>query len=246
MKMQLPVSPEIQKAIAEPEDLAELMANPTWEEVQALFHDRVMLGFKIDIETDSTMKQDEDAEKQSRVELIAAVGQFAQQAATIQDPSMKVLMAELLAFGVRSFRAGKNIETALELMINKLEEQAANPAPPPPSPEMMKIQAQQQQNQQEMQMKQQQAQIDNQNDQAKAQMEAQSEAREAQRQQANDQASASLAREKMMMEIQLEREKFSMQLQQDKELEHMKIQSAAAMHKYGVDNAPKPVAKKSE
>ena len=51
------------------------------DRVMELLRNDRMRGFVIDIETDSTIQPDEDAEKQRRTEFITAVGGFLQQAA---------------------------------------------------------------------------------------------------------------------------------------------------------------------
>jgi hypothetical protein len=137
-----------------PDELQELMDAPTWEEVEALLRDDAARAFRIDIETDSTIKADEEAEKASRIEFLQAAGQFLQQtvAAGMQTPALTPLLAQMLMFGVRGFKAGKELEGSFESAMRKLEQQAAQPQEPKPDPEMMRIQAQQQAAQQQMQI----------------------------------------------------------------------------------------------
>lgn len=121
------------------EDLAELMDDPTWEEVYQLLHTEPMLAYKIDIETDSTIALDKDDERKARIDFLTAVGGFLQSATQVQNPDLAPLMAKLLEFGVRSFSVGKELESAFDVAINKLEKDADNPTKQP-SPEVMKIQ----------------------------------------------------------------------------------------------------------
>ena len=132
------------------EDMEELMENPTWEEVESLLHDEVRLSYKIDIETDSTLKFDQDAEQAARVQFLDASGKFLQSAMQNTNPDLAPLLAKLLMFGVRGFKVGKDLESAFEVAIHKLEKDAQNPQQKP-NPEMMKIQAQVQADKEKMQ-----------------------------------------------------------------------------------------------
>lgn len=132
-----------------PEDTQELLDNPTWEEVEALLRDDTLRCFRISIETDSTIKSDQEAEKQARVELLTAVGGFLQQAVGL-PPQLQPLAAELLMFGVRGFKVSREIETTFDLTMKKIKQ--ASDAPPQPDPEMQKMQAQSQADQQKAQM----------------------------------------------------------------------------------------------
>lgn len=143
-----PLPPDLQKT--DPEDMEELMENPTWEEVGQLLKEQVTLSYKIDIETDSTIKFDQEAERAARVEFLQAAGGYLQQAMQVQNPDLMPLLAKMLMFGVRGFKVGKELEGAFELAIHKLEKDAKNPQPKP-NPEMVKIQGEQQIAQQKLQ-----------------------------------------------------------------------------------------------
>lgn len=189
-----------------PEELEELMYNPTWEEVGALLKDNAMRTFRIDIETDSTLKADQEAEKQARVEFLTASGGFIDKAAKVAQlqPALSPLLMEMLMFGVRAFPVGKQLETTFEVAKQKLakEQEAAENAPPKPDPEMQKIQMQGQLKQQEMQMdmqvKQQQAQVDQ-----------QKEAAETQQEQQRLSMQAEVDKNQAMLDMQLDAQKHS-------------------------------------
>ncbi len=155
---QLPALAQLFPDIADydQDELRECLANPTWEEVMQLLRDEPARRFRLGIETKSTIKQDEDDEKQARVEFIQAVGGFIKEAmaAGAQQPLLVPLMARLLMFGVRAFPVGKELEETFKLTIAKLEQQAQNPQQKP-DPDVMKIQAQQQTEQMKAQLQQQ-------------------------------------------------------------------------------------------
>lgn len=72
--------------------------------------------FRIDIETDSTIAEDEAEEKEDRMELIRTLAPFLEKAieAVERIPGIAPVINELLLFVVRGFRAGRSLETSLE------------------------------------------------------------------------------------------------------------------------------------
>jgi hypothetical protein len=177
------------------EDLQEAMSNPSWEDVYTLLQDEISLAYKIDIETDSTIKFDQDAERDARVQFLEATGNFLQSAMANQNPDLAPLLAKLLMFGVRGFKVGKELESAFELAISKLEKDARNPQQKP-NPEMMKIQGEMQLRQQEMQADAQLQQMKSQAEEKRLQLQTQVDAHQAQ-------VDAELARLKITLEQQL-------------------------------------------
>ena len=105
-----------------------------------------MRGFRITIETDSTIAADEEAEKRSRIEFITAVTNFAQAWGPIieRNPAMVKLASEMLKFGVRGFKAGETLESVIESTTEQIEQMAAQPRQPQPDPKMIEVQAKQQ------------------------------------------------------------------------------------------------------
>lgn len=117
----------------------ELMQEPSWEDVDGLIRSDIPRCFVIDIETDSTIKVDQDAEKQSRVEFLTAVSGFIKEASQVQDPALKPLFAEMLMFGVRGFKAGREMEGAFETAMEQIENQSETPEQPQADPELEKM-----------------------------------------------------------------------------------------------------------
>lgn len=151
-----------------PENIEELMEMPSWEQVESIIRDDTARSFRIDIETDSTIKTDQENEKQSRIEFLGAVSQFMQQAISV-PPELRNLSMELLMFGVRGFKVSRELETSFESAMDKIRKAEKNPQPQPPSPEEQKAQAEQQRTQAEMQIQQMQSQAKMQEIQAKMQ-----------------------------------------------------------------------------
>lgn len=123
-----------------PPEIQQMMQQPTIDEVVQLLRNDSVRGFRIDIETDSTIEPDEDAEKQRRMEFVQMVGGFMQQAGAIaqQTPMLVPVMVETLLFAARGFRAGRQLENTLEQVGAQLSQAATAPKPPPePTPEQM-------------------------------------------------------------------------------------------------------------
>lgn len=165
-----------------------------FDQAVALLKNDKLRGFRIDIEDQSTIAMDDEAEKAARVQFLKSVGDYIQSAAQIPPqmaPAMLPLLGKLLLFGARAFRAGLEMETAIEDAITKLSEQAAQQAAnPPPNPEMIKAQTEQQKTQAEMQMRQQEMQATMQQAQAEAQFKMQQAQAAAQDAEANRQMAA--------------------------------------------------------
>lgn len=127
-----------------------------------LLRDKGHRQFRIDIETDSTIEIDQQAEKQARTEFVTAVGGFIEQAAPVlaQAPEFIPMFGEMLLFAVRGFKAGDQLETVIEQAIDGLKKkaEASAQAGPPPDPNMVVAQAKAQAIQSDSQTKQQVAQ----------------------------------------------------------------------------------------
>jgi hypothetical protein len=106
-----------------------LNAEETFQAAIELIRSDRLRGFRVDIETDTMVAEDEEAEKASRVEFIQAATGFLNQAipAAQQFPQAAPLLGEILMFGLRSFKSGRTLEVAFEQFV----EQSKN-APPAP------------------------------------------------------------------------------------------------------------------
>ena len=79
-------------------DKLKLMELPTWEESSNLLENPVMREFRLDIETDSAIRMDEEMEKEARLELLMAVDLGAE---LLQLPLALDLGHDLLDLGRR-------------------------------------------------------------------------------------------------------------------------------------------------
>jgi hypothetical protein len=148
-------------------------------------------NFRIEVTTDSMIYQDEQQEKQNRMEFLQAMSGFMQQAipAAQSTPELTPLLMEMLKFGVTAFKAGKGLEGLIDETADKFRQQAKQMEgqPKPPSPEQQKMQM-------TMQIEQAKLQASQASDQAKAQAEAQ----------------------KIQLEVQAEQQKLQMQMELEK------------------------------
>ncbi|WP_191057800.1 hypothetical protein [Geminicoccus harenae] len=121
---------------------------PTWEDVIERLRDDPARRFSMEIETDSTIAADEDAEKARRTEFLTAVGGMLQQGLPVVQmaPEAMPMIGEMLLFTARGFRAGRQLEEAIEKFVQSVQERMAQPpAPPQPTPiEQAKIEEGQQ------------------------------------------------------------------------------------------------------
>jgi hypothetical protein len=125
-----------------PDDMEKPFEEPTWEEVDQLIRDSNMRHFRLDIETDSTLKMDQMQEKQDRTEFLTAVGGFLKSAEGA-DPAMMPLLGQMLMFAVRAFPVGKQLESCLQETVDALQKRAKQAMDnPQPNPEQIKAQTQ--------------------------------------------------------------------------------------------------------
>ena len=116
--------------------LAMLQA-PSWAEVCGLLRDNTLRAFRIDVESDSTIEPDDQAEKARRIEFLEAVGSYVSKSIpSIQImPQMLPVIAQGLLFLVRGFRVGREMEETIEKALDQLQQaqgQSQTPGPAPP------------------------------------------------------------------------------------------------------------------
>lgn len=92
-----------------------------------------MRTFRIDIETDSTIAPDENAEKQRATELVTSLGAFMPSMIEMskESPQIAPVLGDVLLFVLRRFRVGRGLEAEFEQAVDKMKKQ---PAAPPPDP----------------------------------------------------------------------------------------------------------------
>jgi hypothetical protein len=91
----------------------------------------------LDIETDSTIAPDENAQKQRATEFITAVGGFMGQAIPLVQavPQSAPLISDTLKYVASQFRAGRQLEGTIEEFADSMKQMAAQPKQDPAAAE---------------------------------------------------------------------------------------------------------------
>jgi hypothetical protein len=118
-----------------PEDVTQLLERPTWEEVVALVRDNAMRSFRVEIESDSTVEPDEQAQKASAVEFLTTIGTLISNAGPMVQmaPPLGRLVGEGVKFVTRRFRIGREMEETIDQVMDEISRM---PAAPPPGSEV--------------------------------------------------------------------------------------------------------------
>jgi hypothetical protein len=144
-----------------PPEIEQVLTVPAWDDVLQVLRSDAMRGYRVDIETDSTVQADVARLKTNAAEFVQGFGGFIQAVGpAVQAGAMPMdVVADLLTAFARNFKLGRQAEDALE----RMSKVAAQPAPQQDQGAAAEAQAKQAEAQ------------------AKAQAEAQKQAAEAQR-----------------------------------------------------------------
>ncbi len=98
----------------------------------ALIKEDAAKSYKIDIEADSTVAADEEAEKAARTEFLRAIVPFMEVIIPqmAQNPALQPLGAEMIKFAFHAFPSSRQLEDALDTALEKMQQM-----PPPPAAE---------------------------------------------------------------------------------------------------------------
>jgi len=100
---------------------------PTTDQVFKFLKDNRAKSFVLDIETDSTILQDENAEKQRTTEFVQVLGGLLQQMSQMitQAPEMAEFCGDVLKFALKPFRVGRALEGSIDGMIEMVEQKSS-------------------------------------------------------------------------------------------------------------------------
>jgi len=147
-------------------------------------------NFRVDIETDSTVSNNDGEDKKDRLEFLTTISGVIEKALAIgsQAPELAPLLKESIMFATRSFKAGRQMEGNFEQALDAMVDKSKQPKPEAPvDPAIVQAQA-------EMQAKQQ-------KDQAELQMAQQKQ-----------QAELALEQQRLQDELQLKQQEFTAEL----------------------------------
>jgi hypothetical protein len=216
-----------------PDQMQDMLTAPTWEDVIGLIQNNAMRSFRIDIETDSTIKADEQQDRADTTQMITSLGELLDKGmkAGEQDPDIIPLMGQVMQFALRRFPVGKELEATLSTYIQKKEKEAANPQPKP-NPEMAKVQGEMQLSQQKMQADQQAQQAKMQSDMQLAREKAALDTQTAQSQQA-----AQDAQDAREQERQAQREQAKLMMEERIAMQRIAAETDRALRIAHIDAA---------
>ncbi|WP_273727484.1 hypothetical protein [Brucella gallinifaecis] len=124
------------------QQIAKLSATVTIDQVMDVLRDQRIRPFTLDIETDSTIQPDEQAEKEARNEFmgvftnsVAALGQLVSTA-----PEAAPLAGAMLKFVLAPYRAGRELNGQIDTFVEALEAKSGQQQPNPQA-EAAKVQA---------------------------------------------------------------------------------------------------------
>jgi hypothetical protein len=156
------------------QEVQKLEQQPTIEQVLTFLKNNRSRAFVLDIETDSTIQADENADKQRRTEFLGMLSTLLPQLSMMiaSQPQTAEFCGELLKFAVAPFRAGRSLDGAVDGLVEQITAasgQSANNKPDDPITakskadvkiEEMKLEYQKQKDAQDAQLKVAQMQLD--------------------------------------------------------------------------------------
>ena len=109
-----------------PETLARMTGKPVPPAVVALLRDDRLRGFRIDIETESTIQPDAEAERRNAVEFLTASTQFFTGIAPLISaaPQSAPMSLEMFRTAARTFKPGRRLEEVINRTSEALMQQA--------------------------------------------------------------------------------------------------------------------------
>jgi hypothetical protein len=109
--------------------LQKMGEEPTIEQVLKFLSNNRAKSFVLDIETDSTIMADENAEKQRRTEFVGVLGQLLPQLSTMiqNEPKTAPFCGEILKFATAPFRSGRSLDGAIDELIEQMKAKSDQP-----------------------------------------------------------------------------------------------------------------------
>jgi len=112
--------------------MAKLREQPTIEQVLHFIKNQRIKSFVLDIETDSTIMADENAEKERRTEFVQMLGGLLTQLSAMiaAEPKTADFAGEIIKFATAPFRAGRQLDGAIDDLVNQMKAKADQPNKP--------------------------------------------------------------------------------------------------------------------
>jgi hypothetical protein len=121
-----------------------IIAKPTFEQVMTFLRDNRARSFTLDIETDSTILIDENTEKQRRAEFTGVLAQLLPQLTQMvqAEPATAQFAGEVLKFTTAPYRVGRALDSAIDGLVDQLEQKVNQPRGDDPTTAAAKTQLQ--------------------------------------------------------------------------------------------------------
>jgi hypothetical protein len=126
------------------QQMQQIKDQPTIDQVLKFLKDSRAKSFVLDIETDSTIMADENAEKQRRTEFVQVLGGLLPQLGQLiaADPNSAELCGDILKFATTPFRVGRSLEGSIDQYVETVKAKGAAGKGDDPTTAMGKIQLQ--------------------------------------------------------------------------------------------------------
>ena len=108
-----------------------------WGMVMELLKNERMRGFRIDVESGSTVEVSDTVSKTERTEYLTAVGNYLANVMPVMEasPDIAPVIVDILSFTARSYKVGRSIESSIEEAAQKIRERATQAASEAEAPE---------------------------------------------------------------------------------------------------------------
>lgn len=211
-------------------------------QVEQILRSDLLRAYKIDIESDSTIRADLTRDKQEVSEFIQGTAAYVSAIGPAVAGGIvpKELAVEIYASFARLQRLGKSAEDAIDRAAEAARKEAEQPPQPQPNPEQMKAEAEIQQGQAKLQLEASKAEQDAQLKAADQQRAAAESERQFQLDMMKMEREHEFKLQEMQFKFQLEREKHEMDMQfkaekQQAELEMMRTNAAMGVEKHSAE-----------
>lgn len=125
-----------------PSEVEDILKAPSLEEVEQIMRNDLTRAYRIDVETDSTVRADLTKNQQNMVEFVQGTAGYIQAVAPAIQGGLIPPELALTIYGAfaRNFKLGRQVDIAIEQASEAAQEAAKQPpAPPPPDPAMVKV-----------------------------------------------------------------------------------------------------------
>jgi hypothetical protein len=211
------------------EQMKPMLEKPSQEEVMQLLQDDIVRNYRIDIESDSTIRNDLSRNQQTMNIFLQGTAQFATAMGPLimTDPGLKPMVMEIYGSFARQFKLGRQAEDAIEKATEQAMATANQPPPPDPKIEAEKAKAENEKQKMALEM---------QNKQAENQMKMQMMQAEHQMKTEMMQAEMAIKREELQMKQQeLAMKERSMMMDAQMDERKAQIDAQSMEHKAALD-----------